>query len=84
MSKFGWSYPPGCFGVPDDEVPDPPAESIRTAELLEAAGVEQDVIDAVCRIVDQLAAERDAECPQCLERWAAELREAEGQPGGEG
>lgn len=23
MSKFGWSYPPGCSGTPFDE-PDPP------------------------------------------------------------
>ncbi len=21
MGKFGWSYPPGCDGVPDDEFP---------------------------------------------------------------
>jgi len=25
MSKFGWSYPPGCSGTPFDE-PDPPCD----------------------------------------------------------
>ena len=26
MSKFGWSYPPGCNGPPDDEEEDPENE----------------------------------------------------------
>ena len=72
MSKFGWSYPPGCSGPP--EPPDPHPKSDEMFELLDAAGVSQDVIVKACAIVDELAGELEAECPSCLQRMADEER----------
>lgn len=79
MGIFGWSYPPGCSGLPEDNMPDPHPKSVEMYSLLEAAGVDQSVIDKACQIVDDLAAEIGIECPRCVERAVEEmLREPEG------
>jgi len=75
MGKFGWSYPPVCSGPP--EGPEPHPDSERVAEILEAAGVDQGVIDQVCAIVDALAAQALRECPQCLEAHERHLVQTE-------
>jgi len=55
MNKFGWSYPPGCSGPPDDE----PAISPQSEEvcfiLEEEAGCAPEIIDKVVKIVDGMA-----------------------------
>lgn len=62
-SVFGGSYPPGCSGPPEDPAIHPKSEELYV--LLEDAGVDQEIIDKATRIVDDLAAELDRECPQC-------------------
>lgn len=75
MSKFGWSYPPGCSGPPDDDV-SVSEEEIQVRELLENALVDEEIIDQVEKIVggvvEKYLWERDKECPRCLERVAEE------------
>ena len=73
MSIFGWSYPPGCSGVPDDEST-MSEQSEEIWAILEKAGVDESLILKVVNIVDDLAIEAMAECPQCL---AAQAREAQ-------
>lgn len=77
MGKFGWDLPPGCtmrdiedhFGEPDMS---PEAEDVF--ELLDAAGVEQSIIDKVCETIDQLAFK---ECPICIEMQNEAERKAD-------
>lgn len=71
MGLFGWSYPPGCNCVPDDEIEDEhPAES-DLRELLESKGVDGDVCDKACdilaKVVSELRRLEKADCPVCLE-----------------
>jgi hypothetical protein len=53
MSKFGWSYPPGCSGTPYDHEPptSPLVESILAS--LEEAGVPAEVNDQVVRLIER-------------------------------
>jgi len=67
-SIFGWSYPPGCSGVPDDEADISP-QSEEISGILEDADVEQEIIDRVVKIVDILA-DKAANCPVCEKRSA--------------
>lgn len=61
MGKFGWSYPPGCSGPPDDEYESSP-ESDEVCGLLNEAGIDIAIIDKVCEIIDRLAYR---ECEKC-------------------
>ena len=72
MVSFGWSYPPGCNGPPEEPDMDPRVEEVWA--MLEDAGVSENVIADVCQIIEQLAIEADAkkECDKCLERYAQE------------
>lgn len=63
---FGWSYPPGCSGPPDD-YDDVSPQSEEVYVILEEADCKQEVIDAVCKIVDNLAYAA-ANCPECNKR----------------
>ena len=78
MGLFGWSYPPGCSGPPDDSYPEYP-EMDEVCAILEKAGCSQDAIDEVCEIVTNLCVKADAqqECPHCTERMLKEEKEAE-------
>lgn len=67
-SIFGWSYPPGCSGVPDDE-PDISPQSEEIFRILEDSGCDQKIIDKVVNIVDNLAYE-SLNCPECKKRRA--------------
>lgn len=71
MSKFGWSYPAGCSGPPDvDYTPSP--ESDEVCGLMNEAGVDIEIIDKVCEIIDRLA---DRQCEKCTrEQIEAENR----------
>lgn len=68
MGKFGWDLPPGCtmgdierhFGGGEMS---PEAEDVLG--MLEAAEVDQDIIDKVCEIVDALAFK---ECSICVQK----------------
>ena len=64
MGLFGWSYPPGCSGPPEEPDMHPKEEEVW--EILEAAGVDESVTEKVGKIVADLAAEAEQECPQCL------------------
>lgn len=78
MGIFGWSYPAGCSGPP--EYPDPSPESEQVWAMLEEAGLDDPIIEGVCKIVEQLAEElarAKESCPTC-ERRAAEA-EAESE-----
>ena len=68
MSIFGWSYPPGCSGPPEEHEPHPKSE--EAWEMMEAAGVDESVIDKVCSLIDELAIKAEQECPQCLAAYA--------------
>lgn len=65
MADFGWSYPPGCSGVPDDDAPEC-QEAERVRELLEEAGTDEAIIDEVETVILNLAAEANRECERCL------------------
>ena len=68
MGFFGWSYPPGCSGPPEEPEMSPEGESVWA--MLENVEVDEAVIEQVCKVVEELVIKANAECPQCLERWA--------------
>ena len=68
MGLFGWSYPPGCSGPPEE--PEPHPKYVEAWEIMESAGVDESVIEKVCGIIGELAIAADRECPQCLKAWA--------------
>ncbi len=51
MSKFGWSYPPGCSGGPYDQVNDPSDLQEAVLELLETAGIDTATNDAIMTLI---------------------------------
>lgn len=66
---FGWSYPPGCSGPPED-----PPQSVLAEEvwvLLEDAHVDQATIERIDAAIYELEAKAEAPCPVC-ERKAIE------------
>lgn len=68
MGIFGWDLPPGCTSGDIERAfggGDPSPESEEIYEMLEAAEVDQTIIDKVCEIVDRLALK---ECPECVRR----------------
>lgn len=73
MVNWGGSYPPGCSGVPADDVPDMHPLSEQLCELLEGLGVDQEVTDGFTKGIDELAAQAEMECARCED---AALREA--------
>jgi hypothetical protein len=75
MTDFGWSYPPGCSGPPEEPDMDPHSEEVWG--ILEKAGVNEDVIQQVCDIVEQLSIAASQECKHCLERYAADELKAQ-------
>ncbi len=77
MGIFGWSYPPGCSGPPEE--PDMHPKSEEAWGILEEAGVDESVIEKVIAIIDELAIEADRECDQCLKRWADETSDHDKQ-----
>jgi hypothetical protein len=51
MSKFGWSYPAGCDGPPDNG--NRPSELVETiGALLEDAGIDTETNDAIFALVE--------------------------------
>lgn len=74
-SVFGWSYPPGCSGLPEGPEPHPKSEELYA--LLEEADVSEEIIEKACKIVEDLAIELDRECPQCLKAQAAQEEQLE-------
>lgn len=58
-SKFGWSYPPGCSGPPDDGY-DPSALQIAVLELLEAAEIDTKTNDKIVELIMAAEAKRDS------------------------
>lgn len=77
MGIFGWSYPPGCSGPPDDDCPGPHPSEEQLDELLTGAGVDPAIVDKACEIlggvVKQLLAEQAKECPVCLDQYVKEI-----------
>lgn len=73
MGLFGWSYPPGCSGPPEDQEPHPKSEEAQL--IMENAGVDQEVINKIIKIIDDLAVEATRECPRCLAAFEEELKE---------
>ncbi len=69
MSEFGWSYPPGCSGPPDDEKPISELEE-AVLVLLEDAGIPTEVNDQIMKLI------QDAE-------YKLYHRDAEGDPSDE-
>jgi hypothetical protein len=67
---FGWSYPPGCNGPPEDNVMSPDAE--KAWAILEKEGVEESIIEQICSIIDSLHIKAHADCPRCLSKFAEE------------
>jgi len=65
-SVFGWSYPPGCSGPPDD-VPMPSELVEGVLELLEDAGVPTSVNDQVVKLIETWERE-EAEKPMTKKR----------------
>jgi len=52
MGIFGWSYPPGCTGPPDDDFPDPSPLVEEVLARLEAADVPAEVCDKVVSLIE--------------------------------
>lgn len=77
MSKFGWSYPAGCSGPPDENGGEPCPGSEEAWALLESHGVDETVIQQVCKIIDDLAIQASRECPHCLDAHAKAVLESE-------
>ena len=72
MSKFGWSYPPGCSGGPYDGASDPSALQEAVLELLEAAGIDtatNDKIMALIEVGEIKNAEAANSIPECHCDW---------------
>lgn len=76
MGRINWSAYPGDPPEPRD--PHPKSEELY--DLLEKAGVAQEVIDAACAIVDELADTVEClsnqECQYCERRQAEEYRKS--------
>ena len=49
---FGWSYPPGCSGPPDEDGPPISELEESVLSLLEDAGVSAETCDAVMKLID--------------------------------
>ena len=64
MRKFGWNYPPGCSGPPEDYLDTFP-ESEEMYGLLEEVGCPQETIDAACEMVETLVNKATPECSYC-------------------
>ena len=62
-------FDPSIHYLPDDGI-HPLAE--RAFEIMERAGIEQELIDEICKGIDVLAEMANRECPSCAQR-AAEL-----------
>lgn len=77
MGFFGWSYPAGCSGPPD---PAPNPKSEEAWAIMEAAGVDESVIESVCKIIEDLATEAGRECPRCAAAWARDEQKAQELP----
>ena len=55
---FGWSYPPGCSGPPDDK---PASELVENVlELLEEAGVPDAINDEVVKLIEEWETESNS------------------------
>lgn len=50
---FGWYYPPGCSGPPDEDR-DPHPLSEKVYDLLEKAGTQHEIICEICDEIEQL------------------------------
>ena len=79
MGLFGWSYPAGCSGPPEDSCGEPCPGSEEAWALLESHGVDETVIQQVCKIIDDLAIEANRECLYCLELHAKAVLAAEAE-----
>ena len=76
MSMFGWSYPPGCSGPPDDDVNLPP-EIEQLLVDMEEMGLDTAFNDRVMKIIDGLLSETRRECSRCLDRYVQQRLEEE-------
>lgn len=63
MSKFGWSYPAGCGGPPDE---DEQISSLREEvyNALEKIGIDQECLDKIDIAVREYEAENDMPEPE--------------------
>lgn len=66
-------FDPGSPDVPSDSM-HPLAE--RAFEIMEAAGIEQELIDEICEGINSLAGEANRECAACEQRSAHEEQRA--------
>lgn len=74
-SIFGSSYPPGCSGPPEGPEPSPQSQDVWN--ILEAASVDESIIERVTKIVDELAEQAAADCSACQKRANEAEAEAE-------
>ena len=73
MGKFGWSYPAGCSGPPDDDRYLPQDIEQILCDL-EAAGIPQELCDRIMQKFDELLSKTAQECPICLEAFVNQMR----------
>lgn len=79
MSKFGWSYPAGCSGPPDD-IPAPSDLVEAVLGLLEDAFVPTEINDKIVELIEGWEAAKD----NLIDADAADKHAEElGAPGGE-
>ena len=50
---FGWSYPPGCSGLPEDDCPAPSQLVDELLQSLEDAGVPEAINNTIVEMVEQ-------------------------------
>lgn len=74
MSLFGWSYPPGCSGPPDDDrAISPLSESVLS--LLEDAEMPTPICDKIMLLIGDWESEKVAEFAAAEAEFAASERE---------
>lgn len=61
------------------EEPELPPQVEQAWEIMETAGVDEAIIEQVCKIIEDLAIEADQECQRCLAQWAKEEQEHEAE-----
>ncbi len=65
MSKFGWSYPPGCSGPPEPPCPSNLVEDVLG--LLEDAGVDTEINDKIVKLIELWESRPDPDLPNTKE-----------------
>lgn len=76
-SIFGWSYPPGCSGPPDDYFPDSSPLIEEILGVLEDGGVPTEINDKIVMMIEAWEREQEMEIktPESIKPYADQYHE---------